>query len=226
MLRSRRHIFCIFAILALFLGAFVPMRVTHAESSNTMSSVTPSSITSYSFSANPGDSLSRIIRRALQLRAVTDQPSAMYCENIISTQLGGEYIEVSQIVTVSFQQIDDCTAAAKNLDQDQRTAWQAYADTVDFNVSDISPTNNSSNVVAPQAPAAPSQPDQPTPSPAPAEPAPAPKPTQPTAPVSQSKKRASQPKKVSGATWLVVGSILTVVAYFAGESFAERRARR
>jgi len=142
-------------ILALFLCLFAEPKPAHASTIGGMPTINAGSITTYAFEAKAGDSLSRIVRRALQLRGVVDQPSAMYCENIISSQLGGEYLEVSQQVVVNFSQIDNCVSAAKNLDANQRAAWQTYADNVIFDVSDISPTNNSSNVVAPQQPTTP-----------------------------------------------------------------------
>ena len=194
-----RRIVGVSSILALFLCIFIRLMPTHAETP----AVTAESITSYSFNAASGDSLSRIVRRALQLRSVTDQPTALYCENIITSQLGGEYIEVGQQVVVSFAQIDACTAAAKNLDSSERAAWQAYADTVMFDVSDVNPTNNSSNVVVPSPPS--------EPAPAPSTP---PKPPKAPQALSVPFKPAASPKFRITKGWLGVGAAAIAIVIF------------
>jgi hypothetical protein len=218
MKKSLQRIVGSLSILALFLCLFIRPHSLHAHAEPTTSVSPVASVTSYVFSAGPGDSLSKIVRRALQLRAVTDQPTAMYCENTISTQLGGDYIEVSQQIVVSYRQIDDCTASAKSLTPDQQVAWQAYADTVEFNVDDISPTNSSPVVVAPQSPVNPPEEPSPEPTPTPV--------TEPSKPANPAPKTTKPIKKVSATAWLIVGSIATMVAFIAGESFAARRTRR
>lgn len=205
------------SLLAFFLCLFIWPLPVHAESNSTLPPVTSTSITAYAFSALPGDSLSRIVRRALQLRAVADPPTAMYCENNISHELGGRYIEVAEQVVVTYDQIDTCVASAKSLDQAQKAAWQAYADTVNFDVSTISPTNNSSTVVAPQPPAAQSQ--APTPAPESA-PTPPPSPSLPaTKPVSPPSKRESK------NIWFIVAAIVVLLAFIADGSLVRKRTR-
>ena len=137
----------IVSILIILISFLNKPSLIYAVPDDAPAPITASSITSYLFSANEGDSLSRIVRRALQLRAVADRPIAMYCENVISGLLGGGYIDLQQKVVVSYAQIDSCALKAKGLDADERAAWQAYADTADFNLNDLNPVNNSSNVV-------------------------------------------------------------------------------
>jgi len=129
----------------------------------------------------------------------------MFCENSITTQLGGAYLEIDQVVTVSYQQLDDCVASAKSLTPEQRASWQEYANYTVFDVSDINPVNNSSAVVTPQPTTpAPAQTPEPTSSmpegkaPEAAKPAPT----------------ANEAKQKAPAYWWYIGAGALVIIYF------------
>jgi hypothetical protein len=128
------------SMAALFLCPINLFPLAHAAEAVNQSESAGSG-SSYTFQATPGDSLSRIVRRALQLRGVTDQPTAMFCENILVAALGGSYLEIGQQVTVTYAQIDGCKTVAQILTPEKRAAWQSYANTVSFDVSYINPTN-------------------------------------------------------------------------------------
>jgi hypothetical protein len=211
------------SFLALFFCLFSLSQPVHAQADSLSTQpITANSITSYAFTAQRGDSLSRIVRRALQLRAVTDQPTALYCENTIATGLGNESLPINQQVVIPYAVIDTCVTQAQSLTAVQRAAWQSYADTVDFNVTDVTPINNSSQVVKPATPESRQAPSAPSPSiNAPAST------TSPTQPSGLTAK-VTQPKKHSIPTywWYIAIATITLVYFVVGGPVPGKRTQR
>jgi hypothetical protein len=96
---------------------------------------------SYIFRARPGDSLSLLVRRGLQLHTSLVPASAMYCESILVNQLGNGELEIDQNVEVNFKAMDNCVGSSTFLTVDQIAVWKTYADSASFSLEDIQPVN-------------------------------------------------------------------------------------
>jgi hypothetical protein len=197
-------------MIALFLCLFIKPISGKASSVDQTNSVTSASITSYAFNAHAGDSLSLITRRALQLRGVTDKSVAMYCENQLSSNLGGGYLEIDQQVVVTYAQLDNCVAASKGLSESERAAWLAYANDADFDISYITPTNNSSNVVTPKASDSTS-------------PSPSNDPSTSQSPAAQTPNKTTPTKKAPNYWWYIGGGALVTIYFVLGGTLPRRQ---
>lgn len=165
----------------------------------------------YQFVARPGDSLSILVRRAIQLYAadkkLTLSPAAaMYCETNVTQRLGSRWLEVSEVVNVPAGLLQQFADSSKSLTPQQISDWTVYANNADFAIDDIKPTKLPG-----------SQGNQPqnrsnTPSPTP----------NPSAAASPSPTAAEKGKNSSNSTssrwywWLLAGIVLVAVYLLAG----------
>lgn len=100
----------------------------------------------YQFTARPGDSLSLITRRAIQVYAKAQKvelspAQAIFCETRLTQQLGNREIEIGEQINVPFKDLEACVAASRELTDAQREAWNTYAGQVDFAVTGPDPAN-------------------------------------------------------------------------------------
>lgn len=102
--------------------------------------------TAYEYTAKPGDSLSKLVRRSIQLlnqaknNKMTDA-AAMYCETNAVQRLGSTYLDIEQKVSVPFSVLQEYIDNAKNLTSEQLARWQKYADRADFASLSATPDN-------------------------------------------------------------------------------------
>jgi hypothetical protein len=122
----------------------------------------------FSYVAQPGDSLSVMVRRSLQqfdqeFADVTLTPSAaIFAETAIVQRMGSPLLEIGQNVSIPRNLVVEYAAAGTKLSPEQVAAWQPYAAAADFNVT-AAPAPVAASTPAPQATPAP----QNTPTPAP-----------------------------------------------------------
>lgn len=132
----------------------------------------------YRFTAQPGDSLSYFVRRAIQLVAAASKKAlspaqALFAESNLVTQLGNRLLEIGEQVTVADADVTRWIEASSALTPSQQAAWQHYVTPGLFDITYIQPTRISSAATAdnPKTPAptpTPPQPEQSQNNPAPA----------------------------------------------------------
>lgn len=91
----------------------------------------------YTYTAQPGDSLTLFARDAINKYAAEHDSELsaaqrVYAETRIVQKLGAELLNVGQKVTIKGEAVADAVKRAENLSADQRAAWQPYAVVADF----------------------------------------------------------------------------------------------
>lgn len=97
---------------------------------------------SYTFTAQPGDSYTKIARKSIQIfgfENAVDLSGAqiVYLETNLTQLAGSPELEVGETVTISKATISEWAEKAKTLTEVQTAAWQVYADKVDFNTNNV-----------------------------------------------------------------------------------------
>lgn len=105
-------------------------------------------VTAYEYVAHPGDSLSLLTRKSLQLYAQVKNtklsPAAtMYCENNAATALGNRRLEINERVNIPFDLLQQYIVSSRDLNASQLAAWDIYAENANFDLSDLHPINES-----------------------------------------------------------------------------------
>ncbi len=134
------------ASLALLAGCLVITNLNAAPvSAQEDTAETPAG--SYEFTAERGDSLTKMVRRSLQLYAQREadtelsEPATVYAETNVTQRLGSTQLEVGQEVSVPFALLDEYVKNSANLTAAQVANWERYTTNVNFDVSHIQPTN-------------------------------------------------------------------------------------
>ena len=128
--------------LGIIIAVSSPKTVLAADNSKTPP------ITSYDYIARPGDSLSLLTRKSLQLYAQVKNtqlsPAAtMYCENNVATKLGNRRLEINERVSIPFDLLQQFIVSSRDLTASQLVAWGEYAENANFDLSDLHPINES-----------------------------------------------------------------------------------
>lgn len=117
-----------------------------------------SPVTAYEYVARPGDSLSILARKSLQLYAKAKNielspATTMYCENNVATRLGNRRLEINERVSIPFDLLQQYIVSSRSLNAGQLAAWDNYARNTSFDLSDLHPINESTaqNVAQPNA---------------------------------------------------------------------------
>ncbi len=131
------------AVLAASLFLFGRPGQASAATSQTASSKPP---TAYTYIARPGDNLSIIARRSVQLYAqakhIKLSPAvAMYCETNTVQKVGSHLLSVGESVTIPFDTLQKYIASGRKLTAQQLVAWNFYAQLASFDLADLNPTN-------------------------------------------------------------------------------------
>lgn len=100
----------------------------------------------YIYTAQPGDTLTHLVRRSLQLEAENQKTTlppaaALYCETTEVQKLGSYLLDVGQMVTIPAATLRQCITASKVLSAEQQAAWQPYVALVSFEIARIQPNN-------------------------------------------------------------------------------------
>jgi hypothetical protein len=101
---------------------------------------------SYEYKVQPGDSVTVIVRRSLQLEAADKQielsPAALlYCETTITNRVGARLLEIGETITVPTNLLNECLESSKSLSEAQKSAWQVYANQANLNQESVVPTS-------------------------------------------------------------------------------------
>lgn len=117
-----------------------PVEESTAETTETTEE--PSADDAYSFTAQPGDSYTKIARKAVQIygfdnTAELSGAQIVYLETNLTILAGSPELEIGEAVSINKATITEWVEKAKALTDVQKAAWQVYADRVDFNTDNV-----------------------------------------------------------------------------------------
>ena len=130
-----------FFVCALSMGSASAHSTAEATTPVTTSTAQAASDT-YKFTAEKGNSLTKIVRRAIQLyqedKKITLSPAAaVYGETTIVQAMGAGDLEVGQHVDVPSALLQSAVDSSKTLTAAQLSKWEQYSKNVSFDVSYI-----------------------------------------------------------------------------------------
>lgn len=96
----------------------------------------------YSFTAQPGDSYTKIARKAVQIFGIDNQvelsgAQIVFVETNLTIKAGSPQLDVDESVSIDKATVGEWVEKAKNLTDEQKAAWQRFADHVDFNTDNV-----------------------------------------------------------------------------------------
>lgn len=100
----------------------------------------------YSYEAQPGDSYTKIARKAVQTYGAINQVSLseaqiVFAETNLTQAAGSPELEVGQKVEISESQIAEWVKKAGELTEEQEAAWDVYTPYVNFNTDNVGQAN-------------------------------------------------------------------------------------
>lgn len=105
-----------------------------------------SSPTAYEYTVRKNDSLTKLVRRSIQIYSTEKQKSlspaaAMFVETNVVKTLGDKPLEINQKVSVPTSELDKYVSQSATLSAAQLARWDKYAKTANFSLSGLEPTN-------------------------------------------------------------------------------------
>lgn len=101
----------------------------------------------YNFITEPGDNMSKLVRRAITLYDQSDDTSTFSSAQIIFMEtntvkeLGPRLLDINQSFDVPRNLIEKYAEQATELSTETQSAWDRYAQVATFELGDITPTN-------------------------------------------------------------------------------------
>jgi len=134
--------FSLFISLALSLGGYSTVHANNQKEDTGSKATT----TAYEYTVRPNDNLSILVRRSLQLYAqakgISLSPAAaMYSETLVTQRMGNPSLETNQRVQIPFNLLEEFIASSKALSEKQVAAWNSYAQSANFDLGSVVPTN-------------------------------------------------------------------------------------
>jgi hypothetical protein len=170
----------------------------------------------YEFVAQPGDSLTVLVRRALQLyqqskNITLGSGAEMYTETNVTQSLGNGLLEVGQPVSVPASLLQQYIDSSQGLTPDQNDNWAHYAETASFQLDTVTPT-------AQPAPAQPTNPPSTTEnnSKQSSTDTSQNKTAKPTSPAKATSVSTGKKPTASNYWWLIGGALLIVIYFILG----------
>ncbi len=129
----------VFASVVLFIHP------VHASAATTQATSTSPPV-AYTYIARPGDNMSIMVRRSIQLYAAAKKikltpAMAMYCETNTVQKIGGHLLNVGESVNVPFNTLQKYIASGRKLTTAQQASWNAWAQLASFDLDGLNPTN-------------------------------------------------------------------------------------
>lgn len=132
---------------ALGFAAMMPAVVrAHDESETTKTTTTTKSATtkakSYSYDAQPGDSYSKIARKAIQTYGIKNkinlsQAKVIAAETWLTQEAGSPQLDAGQHIDVVESKVKTVVDKATKLSKTQEAAWNVYTAGVNFNTNAV-----------------------------------------------------------------------------------------
>jgi hypothetical protein len=96
----------------------------------------------FAFTAQPGDSYTKIARKSVQIYGIENQvdlsgAQIVFVETNLTIAADSPMLNVDEEVSISKSLVGEWVEKAKNLTDEQKAAWQRYADHVDFNTDNV-----------------------------------------------------------------------------------------
>ncbi len=106
----------------------------------------PTPTTAYTYIARPGDSLTIMVRRSVQLYASAkhvrlSNAAAMFCETNIVQKMGSRRLDIGDKVSVSFDILQKYISNGRKLSKPKLVAWSYWANLASFDLGGLNPTN-------------------------------------------------------------------------------------
>ena len=97
---------------------------------------------SYTYVAQPGDSYTKIARKAVQTFGLSEKidltpAGIIFAETNLTKAAGSPALEVGQKVEIKESTLDDWVDKAQELIDSQEAAWNYYVQFVDFNTNNV-----------------------------------------------------------------------------------------
>lgn len=134
--------------VAVFIGIFL-FSSTVSATDQPASDKTPSqSLPNYKFVAEPCDSLTKLVRRAVLIYDASNsliklsKARIIYIETNIVQDMGAYWLDIGDNVVVSGRAVAKYAEKAGDLTKAQIQAWQRYVPSVDFNISSTQQPRN------------------------------------------------------------------------------------
>lgn len=127
------------------IAALAPIRVAAADTktnSATQQKTTTPKETVYKYVAQPGDSYSKIARKAVQTYAIKNKiklsnAKVIAAETWLTKDAGSPYLQVKQNVEVKEASVKSVVDKAAKLSSAQEARWNAYTVGVNFNTNAV-----------------------------------------------------------------------------------------
>lgn len=96
----------------------------------------------YDYVAQPGDSYSKMTRKAIQTYGINNgvslsQAQIIYAETMLTRQAGSPELKVGQKVNIKESVVKDWVEKAGQLSEAKKKAWAAYTAGVNFNTNNV-----------------------------------------------------------------------------------------
>ena len=96
----------------------------------------------YVYTAQPGDSYTKMARKAIQTYGVNTKTNLsgaqiIFAETNLTIVAGSPELEIGQKVTISKATVKEWVEKAQKLTTEEKAAWQVYVPYVDFNTNDV-----------------------------------------------------------------------------------------
>ncbi len=141
----------LFVMLGAFLIInFTPTLASAEEGENNSTEATPTQTSDestenkspYSYTAQPGDSYTKIARKAVQTYGINNnvslsQAQIVAAETFLTIEAGSPKLSVGESVTLSEDAVKGAVEKAKGLDEAAQSRWQKYVPYVDFNTNNV-----------------------------------------------------------------------------------------
>jgi LysM repeat protein len=127
-------------------GVFVAATAVLSQSGSTsvsaQSGETGAPADHYSYTAQPGDSYSKIARKAVQTYGIKTNtklslPQILFAENGLTNDAGWIELNLGQTVSVKKSAVGAWIEKAKKLSTADKAAWATYVPFVDFNTNNV-----------------------------------------------------------------------------------------
>ena len=96
----------------------------------------------YSYVAQPGDSYTKIARKAVQTFGISEkidlsQAAIIFAETNLTKAAGSPALDVGEKVEIKVPTLNEWVDKAQDLTDAQEAAWNYYVQSVDFNTNDV-----------------------------------------------------------------------------------------
>jgi len=101
----------------------------------------------YAYIAQPGDSYTKIVRKAIQTYGINKQVNLteagiIFAETTLTQTAGSPMLSIGQKVELKENDLVSASEKANNLTEAQQKAWSVYAKFVDFNTNNVGEVRN------------------------------------------------------------------------------------